>query len=62
LAVIVGSGMIAQAIDYDNTLLKHAAWMTHAGLFGAMLAPLCFLGGPVLLRAAWYTAGIVAGC
>uniref|UniRef100_A0A9J2Q1V2 Growth hormone-inducible transmembrane protein n=2 Tax=Ascaris TaxID=6251 RepID=A0A9J2Q1V2_ASCLU len=61
LAVIVGSGVIAQAIDYDNTVLKHAAWLTHAGLFGAMLAPLCFLGGPVLLRAAWYTAGIVAG-
>lgn len=61
LAVIVGSGMITQAISYDNTVLKHAAWLTHAGLFGAMLAPLCFLGGPVLIRAAWYTAGIVAG-
>lgn len=28
---------------------------------GAVLAPLCYLGGPVLIRAAWYTAGIVAG-
>ena len=28
---------------------------------GAMLAPLALLGGPVVLRAAWYTAGIVGG-
>ncbi|KIH42616.1 hypothetical protein ANCDUO_27398, partial [Ancylostoma duodenale] len=28
---------------------------------GAVLAPMVYLGGPVLMRAAWYTAGIVAG-
>merc|ERR1711993_33205 len=26
-----------------------------------VLAPMCFLGGPILTRAAWYTAGIVGG-
>ncbi|MFH4976802.1 hypothetical protein AB6A40_003511 [Gnathostoma spinigerum] len=61
LAAIVGSGMVVRAIDYENTLMKHAAWIAHAGIFGAVLAPMCFLGGPVLIRAAWYTAGIVAG-
>ena len=25
------------------------------------MAPLCLLGGPILTRAAWYTAGMVGG-
>uniref|UniRef100_A0A0N5AF69 Growth hormone-inducible transmembrane protein n=1 Tax=Syphacia muris TaxID=451379 RepID=A0A0N5AF69_9BILA len=61
LAAIIGSGMLVQAIDYENTVLKHAAWLAHTAIFGAFLAPLCFLGGPTLIRAAWYTAGIAAG-
>lgn len=28
---------------------------------GAVIAPLTLLGGPLMLRAAWYTAGIVGG-
>lgn len=28
---------------------------------GAVVAPLTLLGGPLLMRAAWYTAGIVGG-
>lgn len=28
---------------------------------GAVVAPLTILGGPLLIRAAWYTAGIVGG-
>lgn len=32
-----------------------------AGVMGAVVAPLAFLGGPLLIRAAWYTAGIVGG-
>ena len=31
------------------------------GVMGAVVAPLTILGGPLLLRAAWYTAGIVGG-
>lgn len=31
------------------------------GVMGAVVAPLTFLGGPLLIRAAWYTAGIVGG-
>lgn len=28
---------------------------------GAVVAPLTLLGGPLMMRAAWYTAGIVGG-
>uniref|UniRef100_A0A8C5KST6 Growth hormone inducible transmembrane protein n=1 Tax=Jaculus jaculus TaxID=51337 RepID=A0A8C5KST6_JACJA len=31
------------------------------GVMGAVVAPLTIIGGPLLLRAAWYTAGIVGG-
>ncbi|KHJ75578.1 hypothetical protein OESDEN_24806, partial [Oesophagostomum dentatum] len=58
LAVIIGTGMLCRSIDYDNTLFKHCAWMLHCGAMGAVLAPMVYLGGPVLMRAAWYTAGI----
>uniref|UniRef100_A0A8R1V3Y2 Growth hormone-inducible transmembrane protein n=1 Tax=Pristionchus pacificus TaxID=54126 RepID=A0A8R1V3Y2_PRIPA len=61
LAAIIATGTIARSIPYENTMAKHAAWLLHSGVMGAVLAPLCFLGGPVLVRAAWYTAGIVAG-
>ncbi len=32
-----------------------------AGVMGAVIAPLTLLGGPLMVRAAWYTAGIVGG-
>lgn len=61
LAAIIASGLLVSYIDYDNTLMKHAAWLTHTGVLGAMLGPMVLMGGPVLVRAAWYTAAIVAG-
>lgn len=61
LAVIIGTGMLCRSIDYDSTVAKHLAWMLHCGAMGAVLAPMVYMGGPVLMRAAWYTAGIVAG-
>ncbi|KAJ1373891.1 hypothetical protein KIN20_036423 [Parelaphostrongylus tenuis] len=61
LAVIIGTGMLCRAIDYDSTVAKHLAWLLHCGAMGAVLAPMVYMGGPVLMRAAWYTAGIVAG-
>ena len=30
-------------------------------VLGAVIAPICLLGGPILIRAAWYTAGMVGG-
>jgi FtsH-binding integral membrane protein len=61
LAVIVGTGMVVRSIPYENLVMKHGAWAVHCAAMGAVLAPLVFLGGPVMIRAAWYTAGLVGG-
>jgi growth hormone-inducible transmembrane protein len=63
IAAVVGTGMITQSLPYDpnNINTKHLAWVIHASLLGAMLAPMALLGGAVVTRAAWYTAGIVGG-
>ena len=54
--------MLAQSIPYQPGFgAKQLAWMLHSGVLGAVIAPLCFLGGPLLVRAAVYTAGMVAG-
>lgn len=62
LAAMIGSGMLVRSIPYTPGLgVKQGAWMFHTSIVGAVIAPLCFLGGPLLLRAALYTAGIVGG-
>ncbi|XP_030908948.1 growth hormone-inducible transmembrane protein [Melopsittacus undulatus] len=61
-AAMIGAGMLVRSISYENSpAAKHLAWMMHSGVMGAVVAPLAFLGGPLLIRAAWYTAGIVGG-
>lgn len=61
-AAMIGAGMLVRSISYDQSPgAKHLAWMLHAGVMGAVVAPLTLLGGPLLIRAAWYTAGIVGG-
>jgi len=62
LAAIIGTGMLVRSIDYhSNPTAKHLAWLAHCGVLGAVLAPICLAGGPVLLRAACYTAALCAG-
>lgn len=61
LGAVIASSLLVSFIAYENTIPKHAAWALHAGVMGAMLGPMCWLGGPLLVRAAWYTAAIVAG-
>lgn len=62
LALMIGSGMVAQSIPYEKGFgVKQLAWATHCAILGAVVAPMCFLGGPILTRAAIYTAGIVGG-
>ncbi|EFO20623.1 growth hormone inducible transmembrane protein [Loa loa] len=61
MAAVMASGIAVSLIDYDNTLLKHAAWILHAGMMGTFIGPVCLMGGPLAMRAAWYTAAIVAG-
>lgn len=61
-AAMIGAGMLVRSIPYDQSPgAKHLAWMLHAGVMGAVVAPLTLLGGPLLIKAAWYTAGIVGG-
>ncbi|KFB47823.1 AGAP009883-PA-like protein [Anopheles sinensis] len=61
-AVMIGSGMVAQSIPYSPGLgTKQLAWGIHSAILGAVIAPMCFVGGAILTRAAWYTAGVVGG-
>ncbi|XP_030059143.1 growth hormone-inducible transmembrane protein [Microcaecilia unicolor] len=61
-AAMIGAGMLVRSISYDHSPVpKHLAWILHAGVLGAVVAPLTLLGGPLLVRAAWYTTGIVGG-
>lgn len=61
-AAMIGSGILCQSLPYKNRpSAKHLAWMLHAGIMGAVVAPLTLLGGPLMVRAAWYTAGVVGG-
>lgn len=61
-AAMIGSGMVAQSIPYSPGFgAKQLAWAAHSAILGAVIAPLCFVGGPIMVRAAWYTAGVVGG-
>ncbi|XP_034826666.1 growth hormone-inducible transmembrane protein-like [Maniola hyperantus] len=62
MALMIGSGMVVRGMEYQPGFgAKQLAWMVHTGIMGAVIAPMCFLGGPILMRAAWYTAGVVGG-
>lgn len=62
LVAMIGTGMIARSIPYEEGLgQKQLAWALHCAVLGAVVAPMCLLGGPLLMRAAWYTAGMVGG-
>lgn len=54
MALMIGSGMVVRGMDYQPGFgPKQIAWIVHTGIMGAVIAPMCFLGGPVLIRAAW---------
>lgn len=62
MAALVGSSMVVQSIPYEHGFgTKQLAWVGHCSLLGMVLAPLSMVGGPAILRAATYTAGIVGG-
>lgn len=62
VALMIGTQMLVRSIPYEPGLnMKHMAWALHAGILGAFVAPLTVLGGAILIRAAWYTAGVVGG-
>merc|ERR1712037_1094056 len=62
IAAMIGSSMVARSIPYTPGVgAKQAAWLAHCAVVGTVIAPICLLGGPILTRAAWYTAGMVGG-
>lgn len=62
VAAMIGTSVLVMSLPYKEGFgAKQMAWMLHAGTVGAILAPISFLGGPLILRAACYTAGIVGG-
>lgn len=62
MAAVIVSGMVVQAVEYTPGIgAKQLAFVAHTALIGSILAPLAFVGGPVLIRAALYTAGIAGG-
>lgn len=62
LAALVASSMVVQSIPYEPGFgTKQLAWVSHCSLLGMILAPLSMFGGPAIIRAATYTAGIVGG-
>jgi len=62
IVALIGSSILVQSIPYEPGLgLKQLAWAGHCSMLGILLAPLTMFGGPAILRAATYTAGIVGG-
>lgn len=62
MAALIGSSVVVQSIPYEQGFgPKQLAWVGHCSLLGMILAPLSMFGGPAIIRAATYTAGIVGG-
>lgn len=62
MVALVGSSILVQSLPYEKQFgPKHLAWICHTSLLGMILAPLSLFGGPALIRAGLYTAGVVGG-
>ncbi|KAL9962065.1 hypothetical protein ACROYT_G031134 [Oculina patagonica] len=56
----IGSSILCMSLPYEAGLnAKHLAWAGHSALIGTLIAPLMLLGGPLVLRAAAVTGGVV---
>ena len=53
--------MLCVSVPYENTLMKHSAWLMFSGVWGMFLAPAVMMGGAVVARVTIYSAGTVAG-
>lgn len=62
-AAMIGTSVMCQSISYSPETLpaKLVAWAAHCAVMGAIIAPLGTVGGPIILRAALYSAGIIGG-
>jgi len=61
LVVTMGSMIATRSISQENYAAKMASWSVFNIAMGATMAPAFFLGGPLVLRAAVYTGGVVGG-
>jgi len=62
IAAMMGTGMLCQSLPFKEGFgAKQLAWLLHSAVVGAVVAPITLLGGPLMLRAACYTAGVVGG-
>ncbi|XP_039265416.2 growth hormone-inducible transmembrane protein-like [Styela clava] len=62
IGAMIGTSVICRSIAYEPGFgSKQLAWLLHTAVVGAVIAPITILGGPLLMRAAWYTAGVVGG-
>jgi len=59
---IISCGSLVRSFPYmeDHLDKKHLAWVAYAGLLGAFVAPMILISGPLMIKAAWYTAGVVS--
>jgi len=62
IALLVGTGQAMMSIPYSPGFgAKQAMWLVNCGMLALVAAPLGALGGTIMIRAGWYTAGIVGG-
>lgn len=63
LVMTIGSMIVVRSIPYssEGNLSKNLAWVVHTSCIGLTLAPLALMGGALIVRAGWYTAGIAGG-
>jgi len=60
MVAMIGSSIACRSIEYEKGVnAKHFAWAAHSGIVGLVIAPMMLMGGPMVLRAAAYTAGTV---
>ncbi|KAK3707443.1 hypothetical protein QZH41_011903, partial [Actinostola sp. cb2023] len=60
MVAMIASSMICMSLPYAPGLnAKHLAWAGHSALVGAIIAPMVLIGGPLVLRAAVVTGGVV---
>ena len=44
----------------DDLERKHLVWVLYTGLLGSLIAPMILISGPLMIKAAWYTAGVIS--
>lgn len=51
IAAMIGSGMLVRSIPYQEGFgPKQLAWLGHCAVIGAVIAPVCLMGGAIVTR------------